>query len=144
MRLKFRKEILIGLGLLILLLLLVFLISKKQKLVITTDKKEYEIGDSLRMKIENYFLKRACFSSCYPYYFELKEKEWNSYHYQECPHSNSTEVCIEPGKIKAFEISLSGMKKGLHRLSLPACLNCFEGDEFRKDDVFYSNEFEIK
>lgn len=144
MRLKLRKGILIGLGLFILLLLLVFLVSKKQKLVITTDRKEYEIGDNLRIKIENYFLKRLCFSSCYPYYLELKEKEWNPYYYQECSHPNIAEVCIEPGKIKAFEISLLDMKKGLHRLFLPACLNCFEGDDFRKDKVFYSNEFEIK
>lgn len=147
MNLKLRKVILMGIGGLILLLLLVSLISKRQKLVIITDKKDYEAGEGLRVKIENYFLKKACFSSCHPYYLELKElkdKEWASYNYKECLHSNIAETCIEPGQIKAFEISLSGIKKGLHRISLPACINCLEGTEFRKDKIFYSNEFEIK
>ena len=119
-------------------------VLKSQKVIIVTDGTKYDNGGNLKIKIKNVFLHNLCFSSCYPYYLERKNTDWQSYSYQSCPYSDLAEECIEPLRLKAFEASLPNIKDGLHRISVPVCQNCQPGEQFRETTRFYSNEFEIK
>lgn len=119
---------------------------KKEGTTITTYKKEYSIEENPKIKIENNLPKNICFSSCYPYYLERNNGGFKSYRYGSCPEADITEICINPGKIKAFELILDKMRleKGLHRVAIPACIGCTLLENFRKDKWFYSNEFIVK
>jgi hypothetical protein len=145
---KIQTKILIGF-LIILVLVSVFLIWWKYQISgnvsIVTDKKEYEIEEVLKLTIENNLNKNICFSSCYPYYLERKNGEWKSYPYGKCQKTDLVINCIKPGEKKAFQIDdLSYAKEGLHRLSIPVCINCKLVDPFKEEKRFYSNEFRIK
>ncbi len=146
---KTNKKIFIILIALI-ILVAVFLVWQKYntlqvEILIKTDKTEYEKEGILRVKIQNNFGKTICFSSCYPYYLERKiDERWESYSYAECREFNSNSDCIDAKKQKAFELVLPNVPAGLHRLAIPACLNCKIEDIFRKDKEFYSNTFLIK
>ena len=98
------------------------------------------------MKIENNSREKICFSSCYPYYLENGNGQFKSYGYGNCPKDDVVETCVESGQIKSFELVLGKMeiKKGIHRIAVPACLGCVLQDNFRQDKFFYSNEFIIK
>lgn len=109
-----------------------------------TEKTEYKMGDTIKVKIENNLKKNICFSSCYPYYLERKNGEWESYRYIECPDSDLIESCVNSGEVKAFEFTMPSVGTGLHRLVIPACIGCSPGENFREDQKFYSNEFVIK
>jgi len=111
---------------------------------VQTDKTEYQPGDSLKVKIKNNFRKNISFSSCYPYYLEKKNENWESYKYGDCQKDNENWYYIEPQKEKAFEITLPDAADGLHRLSIPVCIGCEDKESFREDKRFYSNEFLIK
>lgn len=116
-----------------------------EKVEIFTDKTEYQLGGSLRLKIKNNSKDTLCFSSCYPYLLEKKtERGWESYNYVDCPKKDLNEKCIKPGKVKAFELVLIDGKRGLHRIRIPACVSCKEGEEFKENKRFYSNQFLIK
>lgn len=117
---------------------------KGQKIVIVTDGTKYDNGGSLKIKIKNISLRNLCFSSCYPYYLERKNTDWQSYSYQLCPYPDLAKECIEPLQLKAFEASLPNIKNGSHRIAVPVCQNCEPGEQFRETTRFYSNEFEIK
>lgn len=117
---------------------------KQQKIVIKTDATLYENGAVLKTQIWNHSLENICFSSCYPYYLERKDGEWESYNYQNCPDSNLVQECINPWKIKAFELTLPLVQEGFHRLVVPICKECKIGEEFKEIEKLYSNEFEIK
>jgi hypothetical protein len=97
----------------------------------------------LRIKIKNVSSKNVCFSSCYPYFLEKKDKEWKPYSYEGCPKENINQFCLKPKETKVYEI-LGEKEKGIHRIVLPACLGCNAGEVFRNDKIFYSNEFIIK
>lgn len=114
-----------------------------QEVKITTQKTEYSIGDSLKVEVKNNLNGSICFSSCYPYYLEKKNGEWEKYQYSECPGKDLSQNCIESQESKIFELTLSG-KSGIHRISVPVCLDCREGKDFAPEKVFYSNEFEVK
>ncbi len=118
--------------------------SKASVAEVITEKKEYEPGDSLRVKIRNVSDQEICFSDCYPYYIEAEKEGWKSYDYQPCSKDNSVDSCVAPGEIKAFQLSLPKLEGGLHRLAIPACMNCQNKEFFEDEYWFYSNQFEIK
>lgn len=117
---------------------------KPKEIKVITEKKEYQLGEALKIKIENNLKKVICFSSCYPYYFEKKDGGWISYHYESCPNSDLVDSCINPKQVKAYEIVTPALKTGLHRLALPACLGCSAQEKFHGDKWLYSNEFILK
>ena len=134
-------------------------IWKGQRLVVTTDKKNYASASTMKIKIKNYFLfQEACLSSCYPYFLQRKKAvdslsaagttehgvEWENYFYEECPYPDEIEKCIEPWKTRAFQTSLSDLLEGgIYRVVIPACRNCKVGEAFRATNRFFSSEFEI-
>ncbi|MBZ9571894.1 hypothetical protein KJA15_00945 [Patescibacteria group bacterium] len=140
------KKILVVLIILIVLIIgwLVWKYQISGNVLITTDKTEYEQKETLRVKIKNNFRKNVCFSSCYPYYLERKTEEWKSYLYGDCQKKDLIETCVNPGEVKAFEITLSPVEAGLHRIAIPICSDCKTGEEFKESRKFYSNEFTIK
>jgi hypothetical protein len=86
-----------------------------------------------------------CFSSCYPYYLEIKANKWKTYeYYEECPHSDLIESCINPNYARFFSIELPDLSPGLHRIRIPATINGESGNEFVEDKFYYSNEFIIR
>ncbi len=145
-----KKDFLIiiaGLGLLALIIILAVIGGSWEKEVsVITDQNLYEIGAALKVKIENDSGEKICFSSCYPYYFEKKDEEWIGYDYEACPHDNLVEKCIGPEDIKAFELNIPPppLKKGVHRLVIPACIGCSFNETFKESQRFYSNEFIVK
>lgn len=116
----------------------------KGEVLIQTDKTEYESGGNLKLKMKNNFDQRIGFSSCYPYYLERKNDNWVSYQYQDCSSPNVIGFAIEKREEKVFEIKLPVVPSGVHRLSIPICINCAPEEYFREDKRFYSNEFNIK
>jgi len=151
MKLNFDKTLIISLILMVLIILGGIWLKKPgvKTLEIITDQQQYDNDGTLRLKVKNLLAANVCFSSCYPYYLERKENRdslasWNAYSYQSCPYNDQAKECIDSGSTKAFEISLPKIKGGVHRLSLPACENCTEGQTFQENQRFYSNEFEVK
>lgn len=111
---------------------------------VRTDRIEYNKNDALKVIIENNLGKSICFSSCYPYYLEKKNGGWESYSYSKCSKSDINDICLVGHQAKFFEIGLSFITEGIHRLAVPVCLNCKDRDSFREDNKFYSNEFKVK
>ncbi len=137
--------IVVGVSVLIIIILLaIFLPRNVESISIITDKINYSSGDSLKIKIENNSLKDICFSSCYPYYFEKKGDQWKDYKYQECSKQDIIETCINPGKVKAFEMEVPSLEEGSHRIVLPICTDCQTGRNFQENKRYYSNEIIIK
>lgn len=121
-------------------------ISNKDELSLSVYKKEYQIGENPKIEIKNNAAKTVCFSSCYPYYLESGNGFLKSYHYGFCPYPDVTEICIKSGESKFFELVLRKieLKKGIHRIAVPACIGCVLQQTFREDKFFYSDEFFIK
>lgn len=142
------NKILIGLVVLIILtisfLVWQFFIVKAPKVLLLTDKTEYEQDGTLKIAIKNDSGENICFSSCYPYYFEKKNSNFEPYSYPICQAPNLNQVCVEPNQSKFFETALPPLEAGFHRLAIPACVGCKIKDNFREDKKFYSNEFVIK
>lgn len=111
---------------------------------IVTQRKEYQSGENLKLKIMNNSGEKLCFSTCYPYFLEKKDKTWQRYPYTECDHANNHNGCVENKKVKAFELTLPNGIFGLHRLVVPVCAECREGETFREESIFYSNDFLVK
>ncbi|HDL75097.1 MAG TPA: hypothetical protein ENH06_01835 [bacterium] len=144
---KKKKIILVILIIVIILISLKFVLknSETSKIIIITDKTEYNEGENLKLKIENQSGEVLCISSCYPYLFEKKEKEeWKYYKYKECQEQNLNQKCLDSNNVKAFEIPLSLIGDGGHRIAVPACIGCSFNQEFQEKERFYSNEFKIK
>ena len=111
----------------------------------STDKEEYASDEKLKFKAINGGEKRVCFSSCYPYYIEKSVSgKWEAYQYQNCQNPNLAENCVEPGKIKAFEMTLPSLGKDSYRLAIPVCVECQLNAPFKEENWSYSNEFVIK
>lgn len=118
---------------------------QEEAIKVILDKKEYQANDKIKLKIENQTEKRMCFSSCYPYYFERKNKTWSRYQYAECDYQDKIETCLAPYSEKAFEIELlSVLLSGTYRLAIPVCENCQPGDNFITNNILYSPPFEFK
>lgn len=150
-----KKEdfLIIGTGLIILTAIIIasFLLpsktpeqEKSEDIEIITDYGIYKIGGSLKVKIENNLDKDVCFSSCYPYYFEKKNEDWENYNYQNCPDSDSAQYCVSAKQVKAFELIIPAVEEGVHRLAISACLACNYSELFKEEQKFYSNTFIIK
>lgn len=114
------------------------------EVIIVTDKTEYASGEPLRIKIENNKTEKICFSSCYPYYFQRESVDWNSYLYEDCDKKDVVGNCVEPQNVKAFELTLPSLKKGIHRLLLSACISCEAQQDFKDEENLFSNQFIIK
>ncbi len=145
---KTSKDILVLSFLLVFLtviLIFYYKLSNKKEIQIITDKNEYLAGEPLKIKIKNQTKKEICFSSCYPYYLERKEKEWKAYSYDACPYKDKAVYCLKPRLVKAFQISIPSkvIEKGIHRLAIPVCLNCQPNNDFKQEKWFYSNKFII-
>jgi hypothetical protein len=113
--------------------------------LISTEKAKYLGGENLKVKIVNNSGETLCFSSCYPYFLEKKDKNWEGYKYIECDRPNTHDGCIEDKKIKAFELMLpKEIGGGVHRIAVPVCSNCKIGEVFKEDRIIYSNEFLVK
>ncbi len=97
-------------------------------------------GEDLKIQITNRKQEPICFSSCYPYFLEKKEEEWNSYQYDRCPEEDIIETCILPGGKRAF-LLLAEIEEKTHRISIPFCSLCKEGDVFKEEGKIYSQEF---
>jgi len=116
----------------------------EERITIVTDKEEYKPEDNLKVVIRNDSSQKICFSSCYPYYLERRNGQWESYKYVECFDFDSNGNCIQAKKEQAFELILPKVEEGLHRLAIPVCMGCESAEEFKEDQRFYSNEFWIK
>jgi len=121
-------------------------LKDRESIKALTEKKRYSANEELKVKVENNSEKKVCFSSCYPFLIQTKGDGWNNYNYPNCDKENVAESCIDSKGLKAFGISLSEMyaEPALHRLAIPACIDCAMGEQFRVDKILYSNEFEIK
>ena len=142
-----KNFLVIGAGLIalaaIILVAVLTLPKVPEEVNVITEKTEYKIGDIIKVKIENNLKKNICFSSCYPYYLEKKGEEWKSYNYIDCPNSDLVKDCIDSRQVKAFELTVSSLEEGLHRITISACIGCNLEEVFREDQKFYSNEFII-
>lgn len=114
------------------------------KLSISTDKTEYNSDGVLKVAVRNNSRRNICFSSCYPYYLEKKNSNFEPYSYNICQAPNLNQVCVGPNQTKFFETALPPVEAGLHRLAIPACVGCKVEESFKEDGKFYSNEFAIK
>jgi hypothetical protein len=121
-------------------------IDNQEDLKVSTDKQEYGQNEKSIIVIENVSEKKACFSSCYPFFVQKQESTWRSYEYETCPKENIAEVCINPYGKKAFEVILEdqGILAGNYRFIVSACTKCNVGDRFETSEVFFSNEFKVK
>lgn len=120
-------------------------INDYESLSIHTDKEEYDHKDKAIIIIENISDNNVCFSSCYPFYIQKKDMTWENFKYGQCLQKDVAETCINPYGKKAFEVSLEdmGIASANHRFVVTACLNCNIGDDFRIDEIFFSNEFKV-
>ena len=118
----------------------------RKEVLVFTNQTAYSQGENPKIKIENKSKKTICFSSCYPYARAKINDTSYSYQYNSCPFPDVAEACVRPGEIKSFELFLYkiGVEKGAHRLAVPVCVGCSLKESFRKDKIFYSNEFVIK
>jgi hypothetical protein len=116
-----------------------------QEVLVITEKPVYSSNDVLKLAIKNVLPKNVCFSSCYPYYLEIKGEKWVKYdYYEQCSHLDIIETCIKPDYAKFYEISLPDLAPGLHRLRVPVAVNEKEGEAFSADRVYYSNDFIVR
>jgi len=115
-----------------------------QDVRVLTDKTEYAAGEPLKIKIENNGQEKICFSSCYPYYIQWRNGNWKNYVYEKCDKKNVVESCVEPKSIKAYELTLPELKRGIHRLFLSACVGCEIQQNFQSQESLFSNKFIIK
>ena len=121
-------------------------IRTERGLIIETDKDSYNTGEDLKLTIRNEFATSVGFSLCYPYLLERdgSDSQWDNYHYTDCQKFNGNGYNIIKFSSKSFELTLPNVPNGKHRLQIPACVGCREGDIFRADISFYSNEFQIE
>jgi len=142
-----KQKILIGIIMLIVILggLYIWKVYFAEKKVeILTDKTEYQKKESLKFKINNNSENQVCLSSVYLYRLEKKDGEWESYSYPKTNKKDIIEVCVILNGKKAFEINLPGLISGIHRIAIPACVGCREGEIFKENKTFYSNPFEVR
>jgi len=121
-----------------------------EQVTITTDKTEYEQGETVKITVKNETDDSICFESCNPYYLEKKNGEWKS-----DPETTKLCIittigeCIKPGENKVFEFKTAweSYKKelGTYRVITRLCVNCKDLEDFIKNsETIYSNEFTIK
>jgi hypothetical protein len=145
-----KKDIIIviaGVAVLGALILISYLLPSQngaESISVITDRKEYVLGDNLKVKISNNSNDKLCFSSCYPYYIEKKANDWQAYKYEDCPEQDKVDSCVGPEEVRAFELTLPPLEKGEHRLMIQACVGCQSNDLFIKNKELFSNQFIVK
>lgn len=118
----------------------------EKKVVIVTDKAEYELGETLKLTVNNNLSKKICFESCNPYFFEKENLKWEGFLIKLCEASFITE-CLEPGTTKVFEEVLSKLdfSPGTYRIGSRIFVNCVDKTfNCEKDETAYTSEFTIK
>ena len=117
------------------------------ELLIKTNKQEYGSDEKAIIVIENTSDKKACFSSCYPFYVQIQDQTKKFYQYEACPFEDVANICIEPGDKKSFQIDLEEQRilsaPDNYRFVISACLSCDLGEAFKKEEFFFSNEFKV-
>lgn len=134
-------------ALFVLFSILISIFLKGGELEVTTEYEEYNNIQNIELKIVNNSKVEFCFSSCYPYYiekFNTSSQAWDKYEYVECETLDLIEICISPGETKGFEAEVGTLEKGEHRMSIPICKKCNKEEIFQKDDLIYSNNFNVK
>lgn len=116
----------------------------EEEIIVLTDKQEYSPGDILKVKIDNNTKDEFCFSNCYPYYIEKEDENWVAYKYEECPQEDTVDSCVEPNRVKAFELEVPFAEEGFHRLKIQACVGCKTAELFIKNKELFSNQFIIR
>jgi len=146
-----KKDILIivfGLLILVAIIVISYFLPEKPvidgDITIITDKEEYSPGDELKVKIENDSKDKVCFSSCYPYFMQKENGNWEDYRYEECLEEDLVESCVDSKTVKAFELTIPQVPKGYHRLFIGACINCQLNEIFQSTRGLFSNKFIIK
>lgn len=141
---KTSKKIVVGIIVLAILCLLV-LLAKPRKIEAITENTQYDKGSDLNVVVQNNFGQTLCFSSCYPYFLQKKtDDDWTKYDYGECQNTDTAAFCISSHKFKKFQLPLENVETGMHRLMIPICTTCQEGQPFHQDQVIYSNEFIVR
>lgn len=108
------------------------------------EKDSYSMEENGRVKITNKTEGKICFSSCFPYYLEVKKgEEFESYSYLNCDTPDVVEKCLDPLGSETFEFSFALLEEGIHRLAIPLCLDCNEGEDFKEEQRLYTNEFNL-
>ena len=147
---KINKRNLLTLGIIAIIVVIVIIAaffrhSFAGEIKVVTDKNEYEIGDDLRVKIENGSNKKVCFSSKNSYYLEKKgESGWSSYFNSNQAAGDLIQTCVDSESVKAFGLELLIDDGGEYRIAIPLCANCDLQEAFKEDLRLYSNEFTIK
>jgi len=139
--------IIFGLIILVAIIFISYFLPEKAsngEIIVLTDKQEYSPGDNLKVKIGNDTEDDICFSTCYPYFIERKEDQWITYKYKQCLEEDKVDSCVNAREVKAFELDLSSIGKGFHRLVIQACVGCKTHELFTKEKELISNQFIIK
>lgn len=119
--------------------------SSQPPLSVELNKQMYNQGEEVRITIRNNSFKQACFSSCYPYYLQRKEGEWENYNYPSCPEQDVNIPCISASETKKFKFNLfQGLHDGLHRLAIPINERGEKGKQFEEDRKVHTDPFEVK
>jgi len=138
-----KKQVLIWMFTVLIIVLVSYMITERSKIEITLQESKYFQEEDLKLQITNNFGEVVCFSSCYPYFLERREEKWNSYQYTDCDKEDIIEKCIFPEEKRAFQLPLRNTERGIHRITIPICKNCKEGEVFKEEERIYSSEFEI-
>jgi len=72
------------------------------------------------------------------------DDSWTKYNYGECQNTDTSAFCISSHGFKKFQLPLENVETGTHRLMIPVCTTCQEGQLFHEDQVIYSNEFIVR
>lgn len=133
----------------IILFLIVLVVAvvfvRSRAVVVRVDDRVYKKGERMQVFLKNRFWdKEVCLSSCHPYFLEKKNGDWSRYRYVDCPSEDRVSICLSPREERSFETSVPSAGSGVHRISIPVCENCNLGTVFYEEDVFISEEFEVK
>lgn len=108
-------------------------------------KQIYDKGEKVRITVRNNTLKQICFSSCYPYYLQVKNGDWHSYNYSECFEEDLNVPCLSSGESRKFKFTLrKSIRSEIHRIAIPIDKEGTAGEKFEEDKKIYSEPFEVK
>lgn len=119
--------------------------SSQPPVSIELNKQMYNRGEEIRITVRNNSFGQICFSSCFPYYLQRKDKNWHSYDYPSCPEKNMNIPCLSSGQTRKFKFELGqSLQDGLHRIAVPINKKATAGEGFEEDQKVHSPPFEVK
>jgi len=119
--------------------------SNQDDLSVKLSKQIYSRGEGVTVTVRNNSLQQVCFSSCFPYYLQKKDGEWQSYGYPECPEEDVNIPCLSAGEKKTLRFALEKeIKTGLHRIAIPINKGGEKGESFEEEKRIYSDPFDVK